>query len=144
MTTPSALSRPSEVPFRRRVAARAAVAVARALATLPPQRVRRVLVVLRRGARQATHREARSARDAVLAVSLTCLGPQGCLPRSLAVTVLCRMRGSWPTWCVGVRAMPPFGAHAWVEAGGEPVDENVPADYFRRLIAVEPAGPARS
>ncbi|WP_216215014.1 lasso peptide biosynthesis B2 protein [Amycolatopsis aidingensis] len=144
MTTPSALSRPAEIPLRRRIAARAAVALARMLAVLPPHRLRRVLAVLRRGARPASYRQAKSARDAVLAVSLACLGPQGCLPRSLAVTLLCRMRGSWPTWCVGVRAMPPFGAHAWVEAGGEPVEENVPPGYFRRLIAVEPAGPARS
>lgn len=69
-----------------------------------------------------------------LAVSLRCLGPQGCLPRSVAVVLLCRLSGAWPTWCAGVRVMPPFGAHAWVEADGVPVDENLPAQYFRPLM----------
>jgi hypothetical protein len=33
-------------------------------------------------------------------------------------TLLCRLRGQWPTWCVGAWRIPPFGAHAWVEADG--------------------------
>ncbi len=78
-----------------------------------------------------------------MSVSLACRGPQGCLPRSLATALLCRMSGQWPVWCVGVRVLPPFGAHAWVEAEGELVHENVPADYFRRLISVDPPEPRR-
>ncbi|WP_434442358.1 lasso peptide biosynthesis B2 protein [Lentzea sp. E54] len=136
MTTPSSLTRPAGVPFGRRVAARLAVAAAFPLAKLTPRRLRQVLGVLRRGARPAGYETASQARDAVLAVSLRCLGPQGCLPRSVAVVVLCRMSGSWPTWCAGVRVMPPFGAHAWVEADGVPVDENLPARYFRPLMTV--------
>jgi hypothetical protein len=136
VTTPSSLTRPTGVPLRRKLAARLAVAVAKPLTKLSPRRLRRVLAVTRRGARPATHEEAKAARDAVLAVSLTCLGPQGCLPRSVAVVLLCRMSGTWPTWCAGVRALPPFGAHAWVEAGGVPVGENAPANYFRRLMSV--------
>jgi Transglutaminase-like superfamily len=139
VTVPSALSRPAAVALRRRLAARFVVALARPLATLPPRRIRAVLEVLRRGARPATYGEAAAAREAVLAVSLACLGPQGCLPRSLAVTLLCRLSGRWPTWCVGVRVRPPFGAHAWVEADGQPVGEGVPAGYFRPLVAVPPA-----
>lgn len=140
MTTPSALERPSDVPLRRRVAARLAVALARPLALLPPRRIRATFSVLRRGARPASYGEALAAREAVCAVSLACLGPQGCLVRSLATTLLCRLSGRWPTWCVGVRAMPPFGAHAWVEAEGRPVDEAAPAGYLRKLMAVPPAG----
>ncbi|RSM78407.1 lasso peptide biosynthesis B2 protein [Amycolatopsis sp. WAC 01375] len=138
MTTPSALSRPRSLPFGRRLAARQAVAVARLIAMLPPHRIRLVFGVLRRGARPATREQAEAAREAVLAVSLVCLGPKGCLPRSLAVTLLCRLRGVWPTWCVGVRARPPFGAHAWVEVDGQPVGEGVSAGYFARLVAVGP------
>ncbi|WP_158880516.1 lasso peptide biosynthesis B2 protein [Amycolatopsis anabasis] len=143
MTTPGALSRPGSAPFGLRVLARIAVALARLLALLPPRRLRAVLGLLRRGARAASYDHVRTRRDAVLAVSLTCLGLRGCLPRSLAVTLLCRMTGTWPTWCAGVRAKPPFGAHAWVEAEGRMVGEGVPAGYFRQLIVVTPRRPRR-
>jgi hypothetical protein len=136
VTTPGSLSRPTGVPLRLRIAARVAVAVATPLALLTPRRLRRVLGLVRRGSRPASYATAKAARDAVLAVSLRCLGPQGCLPRSVAVVLLCRMSGTWPTWCAGVRVMPPFGAHAWVEADGEPVDENLPPQYFRPLMTI--------
>lgn len=136
MTTPSSLSRPIGVPLGRRIAARLAVALATPLVKLKPRRLRQVLGVVQRGARPAGYDRAKEARDAVLAVSLRCLGPQGCLPRSVAVVLLCRMSGTWPKWCAGVRIMPPFGAHAWVEADGVPVDENLPAQYFRPLMTV--------
>ncbi|HEX2313999.1 MAG TPA: lasso peptide biosynthesis B2 protein [Thermomonospora sp.] len=140
MTVPSALERPSGVPRRQRIAARIAVGAAHVLALLPPRRLRVVLGVLSRGAEPAGYAQAEAARTAVLAVSLACLGSRGCLPRSLAITVLCRMRGVWPTWCVGVRTRPPFGAHAWVEAAGRPVGEQVPDGYLAALISVPPRG----
>jgi hypothetical protein len=102
------------------------------------------MTLLRRGAAPATHVNAKAARDAVLAVSLACTGPQGCLPRSLATALLCRMSGQWPVWCVGVRVLPPFGAHAWVEAEGRLVDEDAPDDYFQRLMTVPALEPKRS
>ncbi|MGH3865060.1 MAG: lasso peptide biosynthesis B2 protein [Pseudonocardiaceae bacterium] len=40
----------------------------------------------------------------------------------LGVTLLCRLWGTRVTWRVGFRSPPPQ-AHAWVEAGGEPVRE---------------------
>ncbi|MEV0505008.1 lasso peptide biosynthesis B2 protein, partial [Streptomyces spectabilis] len=92
---------------------------------------------LRRGARPATAAEAGAARTTVVTVSLSCAGQKGCLPRSLATVMLCRMRGQWPTWCVGVRTRPPFAAHAWVEAEGILVGEDCPRTYFQRLITVE-------
>lgn len=138
MTTPSALQRPAGVPFGRRLTARLVLLPALALALLPPRRLRAVLALVRRGARPATAAEAGNARDAMCAVSLTCAGPRGCLPRSLGAALLCRARGSWPTWCTGVRVVPPFTAHAWLEAEGRPVGEGVPDDYFTRLISVAP------
>ncbi|KAB7842811.1 lasso peptide biosynthesis B2 protein [Streptomyces mobaraensis] len=141
MTTPSALVRPSDVPFPRRLAARLALAVAFPLSLLPPHRLRAVLAVLRRGAVPASYERAGAARRAVCAVSLYCAGPRGCLPRSLGTALLCRFGGCWPTWCTGVRKVPPFSAHAWVEAEGRPVDEGVPDDYFGRLLTVAP-GPS--
>jgi transglutaminase superfamily protein len=137
MSLPETVSyRPRSVPFARRTAARAAVGAARLLATRSPSRIRGVLRVLRRGAKPASYAEAKAARDAVVAVSLACAAREGCLARSLATVFLCRAHGSWPTWCVGARRLPPFAAHAWVEAEGVMVGEDYPDDYFRTLFTV--------
>ena len=137
MTTPETVgTRPRSVPLPRRLLAHAVVGVARLLATRSPARIRAVLRVVRRGARPATAAEARAARDTVVAVSLTCAAREGCLPRSLATALLCRLGGSWPAWCVGARRLPPFAAHAWVEADGAMVGEDYPPDYFRTLLRV--------
>ena len=137
MTSPEAIfHNPRSVPLRRRIPVRLAVGTARLLARRRPRRIRAVLELLRRGARPATLEQTRSARDSVVAVSLACGGREGCLPRSLATILLCRLHGQWPTWCVGARRLPPFGAHAWVEAEGVPVGENHPPDYFRPLFTV--------
>jgi hypothetical protein len=128
---------PRSVPLPSRILARVAVAAARLLATQSPRRIRTVLDVLRRGAKPATFDQARAARDAVTAVSLTCAAREGCVPRSLATILLCRLRGRWASWCVGARRIPPFAAHAWVEVGGTPVGEDdYPPDYFRTFFAV--------
>ena len=127
---------PRSVPLRLRVLARLAVGAARLLATQPPGRIRAVLTRLQRGARLATAAEARAARDAVTAVSLTCAAREGCLPRSLATVLVCRAQGCWPTWCLGARRVPPFGAHTWVQAEGVAVGEDHPADYFRIFFTV--------
>ena len=127
---------PRSVPPGRRVVAHLAVGAARLLATQSPRRIRTVLGWLRRGARPATVEEAKAARDTVVAVSLTCAAREGCVPRSLATILLCRLRGAWPTLCVGARRLPPFAAHAWVEADGVMVGEDFPPDYFRTLFTV--------
>jgi hypothetical protein len=136
VTTPAALDRQIRPRARSRAPVLAAVAAARVLSLLPPRRIRAVLGVARRGATPATAADAQAARDAVVGASLRCAGPRGCLPRSLATVLLCRIRGRWPVWCVGVRALPPFGAHAWVEADGRPVGEGLPENYFVALIRV--------
>ncbi|MEV3958758.1 lasso peptide biosynthesis B2 protein [Streptomyces albogriseolus] len=128
---------PRSVPLGPRLVTRLAVASAHLLARQPPARIRTVLLRLRPGARPATLAEAARARETVLAVSLAAGGQQGCLPRSLATVLLCRLHGQWPTWCVGVRTQPPFAAHAWVEADGVLVGEGAPADYFQRFITVD-------
>ncbi|MFF4509335.1 lasso peptide biosynthesis B2 protein [Streptomyces sp. NPDC001401] len=138
MTTPSALERPTDVPLARRLAARLVLFPAVALALLPPRRIRTVLGILRRGAAPATTAQAQNARDAMCAASLRCAGPKGCLPRSLGAALLCRLGGTWPTWCTGVRVVPPFTAHAWIEAESRPVGEGVPEGYFAPLLAVGP------
>jgi hypothetical protein len=116
-------------------------AAARLLARLPPRRLTAVLRLLRRGAVPATHAQALRARADVTGTSTRCAG-RYCLERSLAVALLCRARGVWPTWCSGVRT-PPFAAHAWVEAEGRRVGEPAEAHDYRVLLAVPPA-PARN
>jgi len=128
------------MPLRWRLGALLVVPVARLLATRPPERIRAVLTRLRAGARPATAARTLAANDAVVAVSTRCSG-EYCLQRSLAVALLCRLTGSWPTWCVGVRT-DPFGAHAWVEAEGRPIAESFGAGYYRRMITVPPTGNA--
>ncbi|MER6564956.1 lasso peptide biosynthesis B2 protein [Streptomyces sp. NPDC001093] len=138
MSTPSALERPHGVPLGRRLAARTVLLPAVVLSLLPPRHIRAALGLLRRGAAPAGAAQAQRARDAVCAVSLRCAGPKGCLPRSLGAALLCRLGGTWPTWCTGVRVVPPFTAHAWIEAEGRPVGEDAPDGYFARLLAVGP------
>ena len=137
MSMPEAVFyQPRSVPLRRRVVAYLAVGAARLLATQSPRRIRAVLGRLRRGARPATVEQAKAAWDTVVAVSLVCAAREGCVPRSLATILLCRLRGRWATWCVGARRVPPFAAHAWVEAHGIMVGEDYPPDYFRTLFTV--------
>ncbi len=135
-TSEAVVYEPRSVPLPLRLLTRVLVATARLLARQPPRRIRAVLGRLRRGARPATYEEAKAARDAVVAVSLPCAGREGCLPRSLATVLLCRLRGHWPAWCVGTRRLPPFAAHAWVEAEGLLVEEPYPPDYFRKFFTV--------
>ena len=127
---------PRSVPLPRRTVVYVMVGAARLLATQSPRRIRRVLGWLQRGAKPATVEQAKAAWDDVMAVSLTCAGREGCVPRSLAIVLLCRLRRAWPTWCVGARRVPPFAAHAWVEADGVMVGDQYPPDYFRTLFTV--------
>jgi hypothetical protein len=137
MSMPEAVfHQPRSVPLPRRAVAYLVVGVARLLATQPPRRIRKLLSRLRRGAAPATFEQAKVARDTVVTVSLACAAREGCVARSLATVLLCRLRGQWPTWCVGARRVPPFGAHAWVEAEGRLVGEEYPTDYFRTLFTV--------
>ena len=102
MSMPEAvLHQPRSVPPARRAVAYAAVGAARLLATQPPRRIRAVLGHLRRGTTPASFARAEAARDTVVAVSLHCAAREGCLARSLATVLLCRLSGRWATWCVG-------------------------------------------
>ncbi|MEU9338863.1 lasso peptide biosynthesis B2 protein [Streptomyces sp. NPDC048290] len=139
MSAPLALPSRSRLPVHRRAAPLVAVAVARVLCGATPRRLRRVLHVLRRGAAPATAAQARAARSAVVSVSARAAGGSGCLQRSLATALLCRSRGTWPTWCTGVRT-DPFSAHAWVEAGGALIDEPFPPGYYHVVFQVPPEG----
>ncbi|GAA2931678.1 hypothetical protein GCM10020221_29340 [Streptomyces thioluteus] len=103
-----------------------------------PARLKQLLDVLARRAAPATAEQASRARDVVTTVSPHCGSGYGCLPRSIATALLCRLAGTWPTWKSGVR-FPPLTSHAWVEADGEPVGED--PHYiatFTTALTVEP------
>jgi hypothetical protein len=124
------------LPSTQWLAAVVAVVVARALSQVSPRHLSAVLRLARGGARPASYQEASAARNAVVRVSRRCAGA-GCLPRSIAAALLCRFRGVWPSWQVGVLTSP-LAAHAWIEAEGRPVDEPQGADRFRPLMTVGP------
>ncbi len=124
------------LPWHRRLLPLAAVGAAHLIGRLPPRRIRHLLTRCARVARPATYVPAAAARQAVVAISVRCAG-QGCLPRSIATALLCRVHGTWPTWHTGVRTQP-FTAHAWVEAEGQPVDEHHTTSQLRPLITIPP------
>ncbi|NJQ01247.1 lasso peptide biosynthesis B2 protein [Streptomyces zingiberis] len=134
MTTPAVAEHAPRLPRRRQIAPRCAAGVARLLVRLPPARLHRVLRVAARRTRPAEYAEAARARRAVVSVSTRCAG-LGCLQRSVATVLLLRARGRWADWCTGFRTEP-FGAHAWVEADGRPVDEPGELRAFRTVLAV--------
>jgi hypothetical protein len=127
---------PRSVGLRQRILVRLAVVMAQLLARQPPRRIRKVLAWLQHGAEPATFAQAKAARDAVVAVSMACAGREGCLARSLATVLYCRLNGQWATWCLGARRLPPFVAHAWIAVDGLPVEEPYPPDYFRTFFTV--------
>lgn len=126
-------------PLSLRVTTRLAIGGARLLAHLPPHRLHRVLGRISRGARPASTAEAELAVRSVLSGSLSLNAYKACLPRSIAVALLCRLRGRWATWCAGVLLAPPFAAHAWIEVDGQSVGENVRAGELGRLITIAPS-----
>lgn len=136
MTIPVSLEPRVRLTWRRRITARTAVAAAWVIIRFPPMRIRRVLSLVSRGAASATEPQAAGARTAVVSVSVQCAG-QGCLLRSVATALLCRLGGTWPSWCTGVRTEP-FQAHAWVEVDGRPVAEPEGVSRFHKLMTVPP------
>ncbi|MFI6082005.1 lasso peptide biosynthesis B2 protein [Streptomyces sp. NPDC051217] len=142
MSMPVVSESRSPLVWHRHITARCAVVAARVLVSMPPKRLRRFLEVTARGTRPATAAEALAARTAVVSVSARCAG-QGCLQRSVATVLLCRLRGRWPDWCTGIRTQP-FRAHAWVEAEGGAVGEPGDTSLYHTMVSVRrPAGRPR-
>lgn len=118
-----------------------AISVARVIALLPALRITQVLGALRRRSRPSHVGEVSDLRAAVCRASVRCAG-QGCLQRSIAVFVACRLQGHTPVWASGFRVAP-FGAHAWVEVDGSTVGEpDVIADFV--VVLSVPEQPSRS
>lgn len=125
MSVPVALPEPIPLTTHQRLTGRLAVTGAYLLLAATrgrPARLGRALRVVQRGARPATPAEAGHARAVVETVSLRCASHLGCLPRSVAIVLLCRLHRRTVTWRVGVHSPPPT-SHAWVEADRHPVGE---------------------
>jgi hypothetical protein len=142
MTVPVVSELAVRLSWSQRVAARGATAVAHLLILLPPRRLGQALRVMRRGARPASTARALQARQAAVTVSARCAG-LGCLQRSVATALLCRLQGQWPDWCTGFRTQP-FRAHAWVEVDGVAVGESADTALFCTIMSVRHPASGRS
>jgi hypothetical protein len=134
MSLPVTSEEAVRLPWQRHITARLAAGVARLLILLPPRRLRQVLRLASLGARPAGAAQALAARQAVVTVSARCAG-QGCLQRSVAAVLLCRLRGGWADWCTGFRSRP-FRAHAWIEVGGAAIGEPGDMSLYHSVISV--------
>ncbi|MGQ0718261.1 MAG: lasso peptide biosynthesis B2 protein [Pseudonocardiales bacterium] len=137
MTTPMACAAPASAPARRCVLAWVVTAAATvALRSLRFDRVERLARRLVRPAR-------RPAGAAEIEAMLAAIDRAGrwlparvaCLERSLAVVLWCGLRRRSVCWCIGVRT-PPFTAHSWIEAAGQPVGEIVPVGSYQPILTI--------
>lgn len=124
------------VPGPRRIEIMLAVSAARILQRLRPEKLRKILELTSSHARPASEAEVARTRDELLSTSAECRGSSACLTRSIALVLLCRRKGTWPTWSVGVVTSPPFAAHAWVEVDGKIIGEPIASDSYRAFYKV--------
>lgn len=127
--------------LRESFEARTAVLLAGVLIRFPPRKIAAALHRLNKSRPTASIAQGLRAREAVCTVSLSCRGPQGCLRRSVATVILCRLSGRSATWCTGF-AIEPFRAHAWVEIDAQQVGEQAEiADYITVLSSTPYTSP---
>lgn len=131
------------VGLPKRALIRAAVHAADYLQKRDPASLRQLLERIASEARPATFEETERVKDEVLSASPECRGSDACLTRSITIALLCRLRGRWPSWCVGVLMTPPFTAHAWVEAEARVVEDVLRVGDYRTFYTVR-AGRTRA
>lgn len=134
MSSPIPLPEPVELRRSEWFVGVIAVTLAGLLSKLSPSRLERVLKFLKRGSRGSCYARAARARNIVTSISLRCAG-EGCVQRSIASVIICRLQGVWPTWNSGVRTKP-FRAHAWISVDGRPVEEPESTSSFTPLISI--------
>lgn len=130
MTTPMALpSGPSRhPPLTRRIMGMIGFWSAVVLLRFPLKHSAATLAALKRGTRTpALTGEAADAVAAARAAARWYPGRAACLENSLAAALTAILMRRSVDWCIGVRLMP-YAAHAWVEAEGAPVGEQVEPD----------------
>ncbi|MFC5724123.1 lasso peptide biosynthesis B2 protein [Streptomyces gamaensis] len=143
MSTVVALPERVRLSTREQAAGHLAVGAAHlitAVLATRPARLKTALALFAHRATPATTAQAARARTVVCTVSPRCGSGYGCLPRSIATALLCRLAGTWPEWKSGVR-FPPLTSHAWVEADGAPVGEDPHTiSTFTATLTVPPGG----
>lgn len=98
-----------------------------------PGFVEKILVFLTKNKQMATMEEAENARNSICVVSKKCRNQDRCIKRSIASFVMLWLQGRKASWCTGY-ALAPFRAHAWIEVGGVPVNENDEVKSYERVI----------
>lgn len=87
----------------------------------------------------ATGTQTRKAIHAVRRISVLLPGRWACLEESVAAAALLAMTGRRAEWRHGI-ATDPIRLHAWIEAGGHPVEEGPGIDAYTPIYT--PDGPA--
>jgi len=121
-----------------RVRAHAVVGIAWTMTLLPPALIESTLRRIAHPSRYTCSHDAQRIRAAVCAVSARCAG-EGCLQRSIAAFMLCRLEGHSPGWKTGYQ-LEPFAAHAWIEVDGRPVDEPLRIRSYVPVLSVAQPG----
>ncbi|MCE0445053.1 lasso peptide biosynthesis B2 protein [Streptomyces tricolor] len=100
-------------------------------------RLRAVLEFARRGAAPATVDQRLSAREAVVSVKPALCRTGAVCKRSIATALLCRVRGTWPTWCTGVRTIPSPPTPGSRPRGSSSA-RAIPRAHFKTLMSIPP------
>lgn len=127
---------PVRLGLPRRALIGLVVRVASIMQRQQPARLRRLLTRIAAGAMPASYAQTYAIKEQVLTASPECRGSEACLTRSITIALLCRLRGSWPEWCVGVLMSPPFTAHAWVQAESRIVEDVLLTGDYRTFYTV--------
>ena len=133
MSSPVYMEERTKLGVFEGLSARVASVSAYWLIKMTPSRLERVMRCVSISTGVSDYAKAKRLRTAVNSVSARCAG-NGCLQRSVAVMLLARLHRVSLTWKCGFRTKP-FIAHAWVEADGQPVEENMELSEF--MISLE-------
>ncbi|OTN90592.1 hypothetical protein A5819_003092 [Enterococcus sp. 7E2_DIV0204] len=135
MNIPLFSEKPNQVPFRIKWLARIALLISAPLNWVSPSMIERLLLRLMKKKPVSTRAKAQEIRDGVCGVSKRCRSQEGCLRRSLAVTIAVLLQRKSISWCTGY-ALEPFRAHAWVEIEGEPIGEPDEVKLYSKSISI--------
>lgn len=121
--------------WRMKFLARLALVLSTPLNWISPQRVEHIFYRMMKKLTTASQEQAIDIRNAVCAVSKRCRSQDGCIRRSLTVTMASWLCHRGVSWCTGF-AQEPFRAHAWVEVNGNPIGEPEDIKLYTKTIDV--------
>ena len=97
MTERRALLQKSKVTALRKPKIWSGILASHVLARLSPSRLEQFMKWMSGGAKVAELAQAKAVRDEVISTSCLCAG-EGCLQRTIATALICRLEGVWPKW----------------------------------------------